>query len=207
MNNINCIIDFIKNSTNTKLLINQVNESIGFFYVNLVESEAKSKSIKLNFGEDFVIDSISDLFLKEEIYVYFSNSKKNIEKFLNSNNKCIIFTDYRNFKLFANNTLTVNGYNYQRDIDYYFKKICLINDVEIIDYCTSSPHLTFSELSKYLINSTSYVRDNKIEEKDNFILEIRKNIFNLKKLNKSPQEIFNNLKLEVKYKKFNFLTY
>ena len=185
MNNINCIIDFIENSTNTKLLINQVNESIGFFYVNLVESEAKSKSIKLNFGEDFVIDSISDLFLKEEIYVYFSNSKKNIEKFLNSNNKCIIFTDYRNFKLFANNTLTVNGYNYQRDIDYYFKKICLINDVEIIDYYYSSPHLTFSELSKYLINSSNYVRDNKIEEKNNFILEIRKNIFNLKKFNKS----------------------
>ena len=106
--------------------------------MNLVESEAKSKSIKLNFGEDFVIDSISDLFLKEEIYVYFSNSKK-YRKILNSNNKCIIFTDYRNFKLLQT-IFNSNGYNYQRDIDYYFKKICLINDVEIIDYCTSSPH-------------------------------------------------------------------
>ena len=207
MNNIECIIDFIKSKTNTKLLINQVNDSIGYFYVNLIEAEAKTKSIKLNFDEEFAVGTISDLFLKEEIYMYFSNSKKNIEKCLNTNNKCIIFTDYKNFKLFAKNILTVNGYNYQKDIDYYFKKIHLINDYEIIDYCISSPHLTFSELSKYLINRFNYVRENKIIEKNNFILEIRKNIFNLKKLDKSPQEIFNNLKLEVKYKKFNFLTY
>ncbi len=207
MNNIECIIDFIKRKTNTKLLINQVNDSIGYFYVNLIEAEAKTNSIKLNFDEEFEGDAISDLFLKEEIYMYFSNSKKNIEKCLNTNNKCVIFTDYKNFKLFAKNILTVNGYNYQKDIDYYLKKIHLIKDFEIIDYCTSSPHLTFSELSKYLINNFNYVRENKIIEKNNFILEIRKNIFNLKKLNKSPQEIFNNLKLEVKYKKFNFLTY
>ena len=207
MNNIECIIDFIKSKTNTKLLINQVNDSIGYFYVNLIEAEAKTNSIKLNFDEEFEGDAVSDLFLKEEVYMYFSNSKKNIEKCLNTNNKYIIFTDYKNFKLFAKNILKVNGYNYQKDIDYYLKKIHLIKDFEIIDYCTSSPHLTFSELSKYLINSFNYVRENKIIEKNNFILEIRKNIFNLKKLNKSPQEIFNNLKLEVKYKKFNFLTY
>lgn len=207
MNNIECILSFIKGKKNTKLLVNQVNDSIGFFYVNLIEAEAKAKSIKLNFDEGLVVDEISDLFLKEEIYIYFSNSKKNIERILSSNNKCIIFTDYKNFKLFTSNILKVNGYNYQKDIEFYLKKIHLIKDFEIIDYCTSSPHLTFSELSKYLINSSNYVRENKIEEKHNFILEIRKNIFKLKRLKKNPKEIFNHLKLEVKYKKFNFLAY
>ena len=52
MNNINCIIDFIKNSTNTKLLINQVNRSIGF-YVNLVESEAKVQIYKIKLWRRF----------------------------------------------------------------------------------------------------------------------------------------------------------
>ena len=129
MNNIECIIDFIKSKTNTKLLINQVNDSISYFYVNLIEAEAKTKSIKLNFDEEFAGGTISDLFLKEEIYVYFSNNKKNIEKCLNSNNKCIIFADYKNFKLFAKNILTVNGYNYQKDIGYYLKKIHLIKEL------------------------------------------------------------------------------
>ena len=207
MNNIKCIINFITDKSNTKLLINQVNDKICFFYVNLIETEAKTKAIKLNYNEEFIKEAVNDLFVKEEIYIYFSNVKKNIEKCLKTNDRCIIFTDYKNFKVFANKVLTVNGYNYQKDINYYLKDIHLIKDSEIIDYCTSSPHLTFSELSKYLINSTNYIKENKIEEKSNYILEIRKNLFDLKKFNKSPQEIYNNLKLEVRYKKFNFLIY
>ena len=207
MNNIECIFNFLKDKTSKKLLINVVDETIGFFYVNLIEAEAKTKSIELKFDEEFSEGAIDDLFLKNEVHMYFTNSKKNIEKCLNTSNKCIIFTDYKNFKFFTGNILTVNGYNYRKDIDYYLKKIHLIKDSEIIDYCISSPHLTFSELSKYLVNSSNYIRENKIEEKNNFILEIRKNIFNLRRLNKSSKDIYNQIKLEVKYKKFNFLTY
>lgn len=207
MNNIKCIVDFVSSKSDTKLLINQVSDTIGFFYVNLIETEAKSKSIKLNYEEDFVKETVNDLFVKEEIYLYFTTSKKIIEKCLYTNKKCVIFTDYKNFKVFINKVLTVNGYNYQKDIKYFLKDIHLIKDSEIIDYCTSSPHLTFSEISKYLINSSNYIKENKIKEKNNFILEIRKSLFDLKKSNKSPQEIYNNLKLEVRYKKFNFLIY
>ena len=157
MNNIKCIINFITDKSNTKLLINQVNDKIGFFYLNLIETEAKTKAIKLNYNEEIIKEAVNDLFVKEEIYIYFSNVKKNIEKCLKTNDRCIIFTDYKNFKVFANKVLTVNGYNYQKDINYYLKDIHLIKDSEIIDYCTSSPHLTFSELSKYLINSSNLV--------------------------------------------------
>ena len=63
------------------------------------------------------------------------------------------------------------------------------------------------DLSILKYSVPNYIKENRIEEKNNFILEIRKNIFSLKKFNKSPQEIYNHLKLEVRYKKFNFLIY
>ena len=151
MNNIEHTINFIKSKDETKLLINQVNDSIGLFYLHLISKEAESKKIKLNYKD----------VLSKEI------------------NK-----------------------NY-----YYLKEKHQIRDTEIIEYCTSSPYLTFSELSKYMVNRSNYIKENRIEEKNNFILEIRKNIFSLKKFNKSPQEIYNHLKLEVRYKKFNFLIY
>ena len=43
MNNIEHTINFIKSKDETKLLINQVNDSIGLFYLNLISKEAESK--------------------------------------------------------------------------------------------------------------------------------------------------------------------
>lgn len=207
MNNIELIINFIKSEKKTTLLINQVDDSIGLFYLNLISKEVESKNIKLSYKDVLSKEINTDLFQEEEMYICFSNNKKILENYINTNNKCVIFTDYKNFKIFSGKVLTVNGYNYQNDINYYLKKVHQIKDSEIIDYCISSPYLTFSELSKYLINNSDYIKENKVEEKNNFILEIRKNIFKLKKFNKSPQEIYNHLKLEVRYKKFNFLVY
>ena len=51
------------------------------------------------------------------------------------------------------------------------------------------------------------MKENTVKGNDNFILNLRKELFNLKRNQASPQEIFINLKQEVKYKKFNFLTY
>ena len=207
MNNIEHTINFIKSKDETKLLINQVNDSIGLFYLNLISKEAESKKIKLNYKDVLSKEINKNLFEEEEIYICFSNNKKIIENYINADNKCVIFTDYKNFRIFSDKVLTINGYNYQKDIDYYLKEKHQIRDTEIIEYCTSSPYLTFSELSKYMVNRSNYIKENRIEEKNNFILEIRKNIFSLKKFNKSPQEIYNHLKLEVRYKKFNFLIY
>ena len=62
-----------------------------------------------------------------------------------------------------------------------------------------------SETEKYLI-SQNYKSDYNKKDKD-FILNIRKNIFQIKKESLNPKKIYDELKDEVKYKKLNFLTY
>lgn len=207
MNNIRVIKDFIENNSNSKLLINMVSEEISFFYLYLIESEASIKKIKLYYKDNLVEERFDNLFEIDELDIYFSNNKRMIERYIASNNRCIIFTDYKNYKNYSKNFLLVNGYNYQKDIEYYLNNILEINNLDIIDFCKGSPHLAFSEISKYIVNSTNYIKENRIKEKSNFILEIRKMIFDLKRKQKDPREIYNYLKQEVKYKKFSFLAY
>jgi hypothetical protein len=207
MNNVLLIKKFIADETKSCLLINQVSEEIGFFYINFVKNESDIKNIKLNYKSNYTEEEVIDLFKAHEIDLYFSNNRKDINTLINSNNKCIIFTDYKNFKIFSSSILTVNGYEYQKDINYYIKEELKIDNSELVDFSKENPYLAFSEISKYLVNSKGYVKENKIKESHNFILEIRKELFNLKRNQKSSIDIYSNLKQEVKYKKFNFLIY
>ena len=207
INSIELTIKFIEDDSQQKLIINQVNEEIGLFYINLVEKEAIDKNVRINYRDKFIENTFSSLFIENEIDLYVSNNKKEIEKYLNSNNKSIIFTDYKNFKIYSKSALSVNGYNYITDIKYYITKILNIKNPELIDFCINSPYLMFSEVSKYLTNSSGYIRENKIKETTNFILEIRKELFNIKRNHSSPKDIYLNLKKEVLYKKLNFLVY
>ena len=207
MNNVLLIKKFIADEAKSCLLINQVSEEIGFFYINFVKNESDIKNIKLNYKSNYTEEEVIDLFKVHEIDLYFSNNKKDINTLINSNNKCIIFTDYKNFKIFSSSILTVNGYEYQKDINYYIKEELKIENSELVDFSKENPYLAFSEISKYLVNSNGYVKENKIKESHNFILEIRKELFNLKRNQKSSIDIYSNLKQEVKYKKFNFLIY
>ena len=207
MNNIRVIKDFIEDNSKSKLLINMVSEEISFFYLHFIEAEASINKIKLYYKDTFIEERIDDLFEVNELDICFSNNKKMVERFIASNNRCIIFTDYKNYKNYSKNVLVVNGYNYQKDIVYYLNNILEINNLDIIDFCKGAPHLVFSEISKYIVNSINYIKENRIKEKSNFILEIRKMIFDLKRKQKDPREIYNYLKQEVKYKKFNFLAY
>ena len=207
INSIELTIKFIEDDSQQKLIINQVNEEIGLFYINLVEKEAIDKNVRINYRDKFIENTSSSLFIENEIDLYVSNNKKEIEKYLNSNNKSIIFTDYKNFKIYSKSALSVNGYNYITDIKYYITKILNIKNPELIDFCINSPYLMFSEVSKYLTNSSGYIRENKIKETTNFILEIRKELFNIKRNHSNPKDIYLNLKKEVLYKKLNFLVY
>ena len=206
MDNIGLIDGFINNKAEKKLLINQVNDEIGLFYVNLIENYTREKNIKLVRKETFSEDAVNDLFAEEVIDVCFSNNKGTVENFIRSNNKCIIFSDYKNYKVFSDICLCINGYNYQKDINIYLKRILKVNNSEILDFCLYVPYLTFSELSKYFINESKYVRDKKIKESSNSILEIRKSIYNQKKNQKDMIKIYTLLKKEALIKKFSFLT-
>ena len=46
MDNISLIDGFINNKAKKKLLINQVNDEIGLFYINLIEKYAQEQDIK-----------------------------------------------------------------------------------------------------------------------------------------------------------------
>lgn len=206
MDNISLIDGFINNKAEKKLLINQVNDEIGLFYLNLIENYTQEKNIKLVRKETFSENAVNDLFAEEVIDVCFSNNKRTVENFIHSSNKCIIFSDYKNYKVFSDICLCINGYNYQKDINIYLKRILKVNNSEILDFCLYAPYLTFSELSKYFINESRYVRDKKIKESSNSILEIRKSIYNQKKDQKDMIKIYTFLKKEALIKKFSFLT-
>ena len=123
------------------------------------------------------------------------------------NDKIIIISEYKVFKEYAKKILSINGYNYIKDITYYIKEELKIDNLSIIEFCVNNPYLAFSEISKYLINSNGYVSDTNITEKNDFILNLRKQLFNLKRNNRNIRYIYENIKKEATYKKFNFLIY
>ena len=206
MNNLEIIKEFIENESKTKLLVNQVNDEVGLFYLHVFENYARKKNIKLIYQDKLVKEEPNDLFVDKIINVCFSNNKKIVEAFLKSNSKSLIITDYKNYKAFSKPSYSVNGYNYQKDIEYYLKKIMKIDNSVMLNSCLYSPYLIYSELSKYLINQTGNIKENKIKEDINFIFDIRKEIYELKRSQGEVKKIYNKIKEEVKYKKFNFLT-
>ena len=206
-NNIEKINFFLQQKKNKTLIVNQVNDEIGSFYLLLVRYFAKLNSTKLNFNQkmDFGNDPLS-LFGDEKLDVFATTSKTSLDKIIGKNNKKIVFTDYKAFKKYQKLIECINGYNYTSDIKYYLEKILNIKESELINYCQSIPSLTYSETSKFLINKENYSKDKGIFETTNFILKIRKAIFDSKSSG-DIRKSFLNLKEEVKYKKFNFLTY
>ena len=207
MNNISKIKDFIINENESKMIINQVSDNIGLFYTNVITNFCDAEKIRVVKNSSIEITDSQDLFLEKEIKLFFSNNKNLITKMLETNDRIIVVSDYKTFKEFTNRTLSVNGYEYQNDIKNYIRNEREVDDLNLIEFCITNPHLAFSEISKYLINSYGYVRDTGISEKNDFILDLRKELFYLKRNNRNIKSIYENLKKEIKYKKFNFLTY
>ena len=207
MNNILEIKNFLSDEKEDKMIINQVSDHISTFYDNLISYYCDKFKIRIVKEQSLENIETDDLFLEKKINLFYSNNLKNIEKIMKIKDKAIIFSDYKVYKKFAKNVLALNGYNYTKDINYYIKDELGIGNLDIKEFCVSNPHLTFSEISKYLVNSDGYVADRSISEKNNSILDIRKELFNLKRNGDNMKTIYENLKKEVRYKKFNFLIY
>ena len=207
-NNIEKIKQFLFIKKDDTLLINQVDEEIGSFYELAIKEISKEIGIKISFNTDIIDpDETSDLFQEEKIYLYYLTNSKQIEGIAKKNNRKIIISDYKNFKKFQKKLQTVSGYDYEKDIVYFFKNIYKINEQELINYCISHPYFTMSETTKYKMNKSSYLADSTINSTNNFILDIRKSIFGLKRSQIDIKKLFMMLKNEVKYKKFNFLVF
>ena len=207
MLNIEKIRDFLNSNKDNCLLINQVNDEIGSFYLYVVIYLSSSLDIKINLTNE--LDNItesSDLFGLKKVHIFNLLNSKKLDKLLSSSEKSIVFTDYKNFKKYQKNYQTINGYNFSNDLKTFVKSILKIENQNLIEICLKNPQLILSETSKYLINKENYLKDESIHLEINKILEIRKKIFELKK-DKNLQQLFSTIKEEVKYKKFNFLTY
>jgi len=206
MNNILKIEKFIKDNSNPKIIINKVNDEIDIFYQTVITyfSKINKTSLVFNSKKD-VGDSSNDLFGGKKIYVSNTVNTKDIAKILNHNRQEIIISDYRNYKKLKNDYESINGYEFEKDLKFFIEKTLGISNQELIVYCKAYPHFTYSETSKYLTNN-KYKKDINHREITNFILQIRKDIFNLKN-DDDIKNIYLKIKSESKYKKFSFLTY
>ena len=206
--NIEIIKQYISSNNNKTLLINQVSEDIGCFYELVIEEFSSNFKVKIDKLSDTGYSNTSnELFEERKILLcHFTNSKQ-IEDLSKNDYQKIIISDYKNFKKYQKKFIVINGYQYESDIKFFLKNIYEISDENLINYCVSFPYFTLSESTKYKVNQFGYSTDTKNKALNNFILEIRKDIFMLRKSQIDIKKLFSKIKNEAMYKKFNFLTY
>ena len=204
---ISLIKEFISSSENN-ILINQVNDEIAIFYLEVVKHYANNLGIKID--NNTQIDNAlkeEDLFGTKTIQTYNITNTKKLDTILDAQSKKIVFTDYKNFKRLSSKLKCINGYQFENDIIFFIKNELDIHNDELLDYCKHNPVLLFSETSKFLSNSNQYSRDRSLIEEKNHILDIRKLIFENKRNSFNIQTLYQNIKKEAEYKKLSFLTY
>jgi len=200
-------LNFFFKSKEKELLINQVNEIISSFYIGIIKHIAIRNNISISLSGDESKENTGDLFGKSKTDIYNLTNTKKIEVLLQSQEKKIILTDYKNYKKFNRKVLSINGYEYEKDIATFIKDELNIDNMELMNFCRNYPALLFSETSKYLINSDGYINDQLSFNEKNHILELRKSIFSLKKDGTKIKSLFSKIKSEAIYKKLNFLIY
>ncbi len=209
-NNIKIIEDYISNGNEDNcLFINQVNDEIACFYEYIIKKIALNKNTKIAncATSDQYLDASNDLFQKKTIYIYYLTNTKKIQEIASGGNPKIILTDYKNYKKFVTKYKCLSGYDFEKDLNYFFKEILKIDNKDLIDFCLSYPFFSLSEETKYMISKDNYVKDTKLNISDSSILEIRKEAFQMKMNRSNLKNFLDILKKEVIYKKFSFLAY
>jgi len=201
------LIEKFLTSNDETLLINQVNDELGIFYLSIINYYADKQDAKINFYDSNETIGVGvDLFGQQEIKIYNITNTKKLATVTSSAKKKIIFTDYKNYKKMHANLNSINGYQFEHDIVFFIRDELKINNDELLHYCRNNPVLLFSEVSKYLINN-QYSSDHNLVDEKNHILNIRKSIFENKKNNFNIKNLYLNIKKEAEYKKLSFLTY
>ena len=195
-------------SNEETLLINQVSDELGIFYLSIIKYYADKQGIKIKVDDNNeTIGSEDDLFGQKEIKILNITNTKKLTTTLNSNKKKIIFTDYKNYKKLSDNFNCINSYKFEHDITFFIRNELKIENDELLYYCKNNPVLLISEVSKYIINNNQYSSDQNLIDEKNHILDIRKSIFENKKNNFNIKNLYLNIKKEAEYKKLSFLTY
>ena len=195
-------------SSEKTLLINQVSDEMGIFYLSIIKYFADKHGVRINVDDNNdTMDAEDDLFGQKEIKIFIITNTKKLATTLNSVKKKIIFTDYKNYKKLNANFNNINGYKFEQDIVFFIRDELKINNDELLYFCKNNPVLLFSEISKYLVNNNQYSSDQTLVDEKNHILEIRKSIFENRKNNFNIKNLYLNIKKEAEYKKLSFLTY
>ena len=196
-------------STNEKtIIINQVNDEIGIFYLSIIKYYADEQGVKINIDDkNENAGNEDDLFGLKEIKIISATNTKKLITLLNTDHKKIIFTDYKNYKNLNTKYNCINGYKFELDLNFFIKDELKINNDELLDFCKNNPALLISEASKYLINKNRYASDQALVEEKNHILNIRKSIFEIKKNKLDIKNLYLNIKKEAEYKRLSFLIY
>ena len=86
--NIEKIIFFLKQKENKTLIINQINDVIGSFYLLVIRNFAKLNNTKLDFNQkmDEGNDSVS-LFGDEKLDIFTLTTKTSLDKIIGNKNK------------------------------------------------------------------------------------------------------------------------
>ena len=206
-NQISSIRKFIS-SNEKNVLFNQVNDEISIFYFGIIKHYASHQGIKINIDPHTdVIVAEDDLFGTKTIQTFSITNAKKIDTILEAHNKKIIFTDYKNYKRLRSKFNSINGYQFEKDINFFIRNELKINNEELINFCKNNVALLFSETSKYLINSNRYSGDHSLIDDKNHVLNIRKSIFEIKRNNLNIKSLYQNIKKEAEYKKLSFLTF
>ena len=205
--NIEVINSFFSQKNEPLLIINKINDEIGIFYINIISHFAQKSNVKISYINDLKeMSGNKDLFDSRRIYIVNTSNKKIIEQVVNTKNQVIALTDYKIFKQYQSKVKSINGYDFVKDIKYFLQEILNINNEALTENILNNPELSYSEISKYLVNDIGYLKSISLHDDTNFILEIRKDIFKLKKM-ANIKNIYFKIKEEVKYKKFSFLTF
>lgn len=206
MSNLGIIEDFINKTEKEKILICTISKEVEEFYYTVIRFFCDDKKIHLINNIISDDNNTDDLFGSVTMSICSTSKTSELEKILSSDKKLFIFTDYKNYKKYSKSILSINGYDYEKDIKEYIISILKINNNDLLRLCLLNPALIFSETSKYLTNN-NYLKSAPILDETNFILEKRKEIYELKKKGADIKKIYLKLKSEIIYKKFSFLTY
>ncbi|MDB0031782.1 hypothetical protein N9E32_00670 [Alphaproteobacteria bacterium] len=202
INNISTIKNFVFEEKETEaLLCNILSNELKLFYIYIIEYFCKKTNVA--FRSNVENHQTNDLFMKS-LQLFETTSEKNLIELSNGEKK-IVFTNYKLFKKYQKNKYTLNSYLFKNDLNVFLKDYLGINEKFVYDKILEYPYLIFSEVFSYKINNNQSLISKEIN--NDFILNIRKELFNLKRLDKDIKKIYSKIKEEFKYKKFSFLIY
>ena len=75
---------------------------------------------------------------------------------MNSDDKFIFITDYKNYKKFNNKFIGINGYDYIKDLKIFLQEYLEFYDEKLFNIISSNICYIESEIAKFKINPSAY---------------------------------------------------